>query len=228
MVVISPHLDDAVFGCGALLADTPGSTVITVLAGAPAQPLRTDWDRRCGFADARQAIAARRAEDAAALRRLRARPLWLDFLDSQYGDVAQPAAIVAALARHLAALAPQRVLIPLGLFHSDHRLVHAAAWQLHRPRGPGELLAYEDAIYRALPGLLQQRLAELAAGGISATPAPLQAHDADRLKPDAVAAYASQLRALGPERCADLARPERYWSLAPEAPPTSSFSSSAP
>ena len=49
-MVLSPHCDDAVFGCGELLADRPGSTVITVFAGRPGSgvPL-TRWDAAAGF-----------------------------------------------------------------------------------------------------------------------------------------------------------------------------------
>ena len=35
VVVLSPHLDDAVLGCGRLLSAHPGATVVTVYAGAP-------------------------------------------------------------------------------------------------------------------------------------------------------------------------------------------------
>ena len=61
-VVISPHLDDAVFSCGDWLATHPGAIVMTVFAGVPRDgALHTEWDNRCGFADASHAILARRA-----------------------------------------------------------------------------------------------------------------------------------------------------------------------
>ena len=40
VVVLSPHLDDAVLGCGRLMAAHPGATVVTVYAGARS-PTRT-------------------------------------------------------------------------------------------------------------------------------------------------------------------------------------------
>jgi len=50
VAVISPHLDDAVFACGELLAARPGSVVITVLAGRPPRDLPlTPWDAASGF-----------------------------------------------------------------------------------------------------------------------------------------------------------------------------------
>ncbi|MCV5262168.1 PIG-L family deacetylase, partial [Escherichia coli] len=76
-LVISPHLDDGVFGCGQLLAAHPGSTVLTVFAGVPEAAPAPEWDRRCGFTSAQAAMAARREEDRRALTRLAARPLWL-------------------------------------------------------------------------------------------------------------------------------------------------------
>ena len=42
VVVVSPHLDDAVLGCGRFLAVHPGATVVTVFAGNPPQYPRAD------------------------------------------------------------------------------------------------------------------------------------------------------------------------------------------
>jgi hypothetical protein len=36
LLVVSPHLDDAVFGCGELIASRPGATVARLFAGPPA------------------------------------------------------------------------------------------------------------------------------------------------------------------------------------------------
>ncbi|MDR5780666.1 PIG-L family deacetylase [Caballeronia sp. LZ065] len=86
LLVISPHLDDAVFSCGALLAAGTDALVCTVFAGTPEMPMVTGWDTACGFSDAHQAMEARRAEDIAALEILGARARHLSFLDSQYAD----------------------------------------------------------------------------------------------------------------------------------------------
>jgi len=51
VVVVSPHLDDAVLGCARFMAVHPGATVVTVFAGNPPaypQPMRT-WDVQSGF-----------------------------------------------------------------------------------------------------------------------------------------------------------------------------------
>lgn len=228
VLVISPHLDDAVLGCGDLLATRPGATVVTVCAGTPrrSHPL-TEWDAACGFASAQQATAIRRTEDRSALAALSAQAQWLEYLDDQYGGGAPDARWLAAVARDLRrairADDPEVVLCPLGLFHHDHERVHAAA-RLVLAREPHRAwYAYEDALYRRIPGLVQQRLVELAAHNIVATPdhsvtSPITAR-ARSTKRRAIRCYASQLRGLGtPGRPGylDALSPEAYWLLSLE------------
>ena len=227
VVVISPHLDDGVFGCGCWLAMHPGSTVLTGFAGAPRDAARrTEWDARCGFESAAQALTVRREEDRRALGILRSSPRWLAFADSQYGETPTAATLADALGEVLRAQRPTRVLYPLGLFHSDHRLVHEACRLALGTCAGVEALAYEDALYRGMRGVLQQRLAELAREGWVATPVELDAFapaspacvdpaGAAALKARAISAYASQLRAFGPGGTRDLERPERGWRLEP-------------
>jgi LmbE family N-acetylglucosaminyl deacetylase len=215
LAVISPHLDDGVFACGEALAAYPGSVVVTVFAGTPQDPAQsTQWDARCGFASAAEAVAARRAEDRTALARLDARPHWLQFGDSQYGSTPACEDVASAIAAALEALRAQTVLYPLGLFHSDHRLVHAAARSVLARRPALRAFAYEDALYRALPGLLQERLAALQAEGVAATPVDLSSAGVHaEAKARAVRDYASQLRAFGPDGYGDTRAPERCWKL---------------
>lgn len=220
MLVISPHLDDAVFSCGAALAALPGAVVCTVFAGAPREALVTDWDTQCGFANAREAMHARRAEDAAAMDALDARPLHLDLLDSQYaGDVSTTSdEIASALIGVIRTNAFRALLIPLGLFHSDHHLVHDACRSVWRAEPMLTCIAYEDALYRRMSGLVQARLNKLSQHGITATPvsAPIEAHALVRnlaAKQRAVSRYASQLRAFGPSGYDDVFAPERFWTL---------------
>src|SRR4051794_5566646 len=99
LAVVSPHLDDAVFSCAGLIAAHPGTTVVTVFGGVPADAAQrvTDWDRDCGFANAAEAMAARRREDVEALALLGARPQVLDFCDSQYGATPTCRAVADAL-----------------------------------------------------------------------------------------------------------------------------------
>ncbi|MBO9353803.1 PIG-L family deacetylase [Bordetella petrii] len=224
VLAISPHFDDAVFSCGAWLAACPGSTVLTVYSGVPPStaPL-PDWDRRCGFQRADQAMMARYEENRAAMAVLGARGLGLGLLDDQYhGPPLEAGRITGMLATALTTLQPDIVLAPLGLFHRDHVRVADAAltvWRLFQQSLGGTWLAYEEALYRRKPGLVQQRLADLHAQHIRATPAAGPPYLGER-KTHAVAAYASQLDALGlmPGQ-GDDAAPERYWRLGLEEEP---------
>src|SRR6476646_10592538 len=86
IVVISPHLDDAVLGCSYLMARHPGVTVVTVFTGRPDEyPVPMErWDALCGFVPGDEVHVARRAEDAAALAVLDASPVWLGFVEHSY------------------------------------------------------------------------------------------------------------------------------------------------
>src|SRR3954464_5598508 len=213
LAVISPHLDDAVFGAGELIAAHPGAVVITAFAGVPPGDALTGWDRDCGFSGSRQAMFSRRREDAEALALLGATPCWLPFCDAQYAPSPEQSAVRAALARELERHAPDLVAFPLGLFHSDHQLVSRAAQELVEA---GRIwLAYEDALYRRLPGAVEERLAELARSGLAAQRVALSAETAD-VELWAVLCQASQLRGIatpGRPGKEDLAELERYWRL---------------
>jgi LmbE family N-acetylglucosaminyl deacetylase len=217
LAVVSPHLDDAVFGCGALIAAHRGSTVITVFAGRPRRPgPLPPWDVDAGFVDGDDVIARRRAEDRRALAVLSARPHWLEFPDAQYGGTPALADVTPALEAAIAATGARTVVVPLGLFHGDHHLAHAAALAVLVRRPDLAWLAYEDAMYRRIPGLLEERLGTLRQAGVSAVRARLDTGGASRLKPRALAAYRSQLRALatpGRPGHADALAPEGYWRL---------------
>ena len=214
--MISPHLDDAVLACGECIALHPGCTVLTVFAGVPDDGgCSTEWDRLSGFDDAARAVAARRDEDRVALSRLGARPVWLSFADSQYDQPASDRAIAEALVEVVRAHAGGPLLLPLGLFHSDHLQVHRAA-RLALARVPGvDAIVYEDVPYRGLPGMLQQRLAQLLDAGVRLTPARWPLPDAAPAKRRATEAYASQLRAFGSGGLEDVALPERFWRFEP-------------
>jgi LmbE family N-acetylglucosaminyl deacetylase len=220
IVVISPHLDDGVFACGDLLRRHPGSTVVTVFAGGPADwDDLAPWDRSAGFGPGDDVVAARRREDAAALARLEAHPLWLPFWDSQYGRPAPADAIRRALESAIRDSAPDAAILPLGLWHSDHRLTQEAARGLPSRLPRIAWFAYADAIYRRYPDAgMAERLEELRRTGLLPTRLRTPVSRASAEKRRAAACYASQLRALGtPGRpgTADVFRAERYWRLAP-------------
>jgi LmbE family N-acetylglucosaminyl deacetylase len=216
LVVLSPHCDDAVFGAGDFIATHPGAVVLTVFAGDPADCRLRAWDADCGFAEGNDVMARRRAEDADALACLRARPHWLPFRDDQYGRDDDTAAIAAVLEPALDAMAATTVALPLGLFHRDHTLASDAALVVAARRPGIAWLAYEDAIYRALPGdLVAARVESIRRRGFVMEAAALRS-PASALKREAVARYASQLRGLASAGRAgheDAFAPERWWHV---------------
>lgn len=246
LTVISPHLDDAVFSCGNLIAACPTSLVITVFAGAPPDDMPApDWDRAAGFVRASEAVHARRQEDARALAILGAEPVWLDFLDSQYGKRYGAVDIAVRLGRLLAMQRHGAIVAPLGLFHSDHVLVNAACMLVREAVHAGQTgpvtapvtapdtgpdassatppanvqwLFYEDAIYRRMPGMIQSRMMAWWQAGLLAAPVhlPLAAYGTQKAR--AVEAYESQLPLFNAEQLADLGGAERYWALGPFGP----------
>ncbi|KVL28705.1 PIG-L family deacetylase [Burkholderia sp. MSMB1835] len=217
-LVVSPHLDDAVFSCGQLLAQAPGSIVVTVFAGIPPRGTPAPpWDRRAGFRDADEAVRARRDEDRRALALLDARPVWLDFLDDQYGMPTTATAIAARVAATIDAHPGFGVLAPAGLFHRDHLQVQEAMLSLLREADPARVWRfYEDVPYRRIDGLMARRLIGWRERGWIAHPvAPPAGRDATgaAAKAAAVDAYASQVTLFEPHMRAALHEPETIWRL---------------
>lgn len=218
LFVISPHLDDAVLGCAGLLIGRPGSIVCTVFSGDPVTPVSTPWDAACGFSDSREAMRARHVEDDRALALCGAEPQRLDFLDAQYGATPSVNVIADALASRLEGCGDCLAVCPLGLWHSDHELVGAACRLLVRGGKLNSMVAYEDAIYRAKPGTLDDGLARLKREGLRveaasmAADSPCKESETRTRKRHAVQAYASQLRAFE-SIPPDVMQPERYWRI---------------
>jgi LmbE family N-acetylglucosaminyl deacetylase len=206
-----------VLSCGQVLARHPGSTLVTVFAGAPDDGRRlTPWDRTSGFQSAAAALAARRREDETAAGRLGAHVVHLPFVDAQYEEDHDPADIAGAL---VDVLATGPVLVPIGLFHEDHAMAHEASVRaLARGcRPPGRVALYEDSPYRSIDGgrLLDDRLRELCRRRRLHHVA-IDEDDAVAAKEVAVQCYESQLRALASTNAAaldDVYRPEGYWVL---------------
>ncbi|MGF6969796.1 LmbE family N-acetylglucosaminyl deacetylase [Paraburkholderia sp. WC7.3g] len=222
LLVISPHLDDAVLSCGLLIAARPCTVVCTVFTAPPAENMTTDWDCASGFADAFEAMRARQAEDREALGLLSAVPVHLLFRDAQYRASPDVDALITALNETVADTKPTLVLMPLGLFHSDHVLVASACLALMQRHLATPFIAYEDVPYRRMPGVVQARLYELAKRGYAAdTPHALDVPatpQQERMKRAALDTYRSQLRAFGPDGQASLFSSERYWQLGRVAP----------
>jgi LmbE family N-acetylglucosaminyl deacetylase len=229
IVIVSPHLDDAVLGCSHLMARHPGATVVTVFAGNPPaypDPMRK-WDVQSGFAPGDDVMAVRREEDRNALAVLDATPQHLDFVEYTYrpGDMPVPPKDIApALADALAALEPTLVVAPFGLANPDHDVTHRACMQA---REDARLLScawwcYEDSGYKHIPGMLAWRVSRLFRRALWPTPVAPPVDPTDDRKAKAIACYPTQVRALEDDWSisAKLAAPapEQYWSLAPPPP----------
>jgi LmbE family N-acetylglucosaminyl deacetylase/glycosyltransferase involved in cell wall biosynthesis len=181
VLVISPHLDDAVLSCGEVLASRPGSVVATVFTEHdPARAGATPWDRECGFAPGDDVMGVRRREDEEALGALAARPVWLGLVESQYTAERPVTAAVEQLLEGVLQRQLQRtVLVPLGVSHGDHELVSDAVLAVARRHADRQWLLYEEVPYRADDDALERRRVALAARGIELVPTVME------LTPDA-------------------------------------------
>lgn len=192
VVVLSPHLDDAVFSLGAAIsASTEAGTavsIVTVFAGSPSsREPAGDWDRDAGFRDAGEAAHRRAEEDERACAIVGASPQHLPFGDRQYvrNDAALEGAIRAAV------LDAETILAPgFPLAHPDHLLLHRLV--LQADFGNTRIGIYTEQPYAALARLdppenrLWRRLA---------------VDDASRrAKLEAALAYTSQVPLLGGRR----------------------------
>lgn len=86
LLVVSPHLHDAALSCAALLDRGEPVTVLDVCTLVPEPDRSTEWDRRCGFSSAKDAMAAREAEETEAYADSAHEVLAVDLLEGQYRD----------------------------------------------------------------------------------------------------------------------------------------------
>jgi hypothetical protein len=226
VVVVSPHLDDAVFGCGDLLAARPGSTVITVFAASPPEyPTSVGfWDAQCGFGPADDSMAIRRAEDAAALALLGAIPVWLPYCEDSHvsrpgGPLRPPDGAATALEAAIRAAQPSAVVVPFGLSHPEHRCVHDLVLEVRDRIPEVAWFAFAEIPYQALPGELTAAIARLTSHGVTLDPVMPDVDPEHRTrKVGAVEAYVTQVGPL--DRSWALRRrirvtPEWYWRIGP-------------
>jgi LmbE family N-acetylglucosaminyl deacetylase len=218
LLVVSPHCDDAVFACGRMLEAHPGSIVVTVCAGRPSpNAALTEWDRAAGFQAGDDVMGVRRKEDERALTLLSAHPLWLDFCDRQYRPSPSPESVMEALHQVVLGGHVTTIVLPLGLFHSDHVLTHDATLLLRRRHPRLSWFLYADALYRRLPGLAEARLNACASAGLTLQPAAFPVNPLTNRKQAAVECYQSQLRALstpGRPGYVDTVSEETFWRIA--------------
>ena len=224
LVIVSPHFDDAVLGCGQLLSIQSGATVVTVLGGRPdAYPDEvTHWDASGGFVAGDDIVAVRREEDRNALGVLDARPVWLDFSDHQYvpaDERYRPADIAPALEAALVDLEPTAVFFPFGLGNPDHVLTHGATRLVVERHPEWAWFCYEDSGYKHIPGMLAWRVSSLFREKLWPTPSVIAVDSSRERKLRALACYASQLPPLfqdwGLTDQLEAPVPEQYWRLQP-------------
>lgn len=126
VVVVSPHLDDAVLSLGAYIANTCLSgrrvVVLTVFAGNPDSRLEAGgWDSRAGFATEGQASTTRRHEDLEACSLLGAEPCWLPLSEADYRDGFDWDEAGSLVLDALVNVGPDMVLVPgFPLTNPDH------------------------------------------------------------------------------------------------------------
>ncbi|MGS2641225.1 PIG-L family deacetylase [Streptosporangium sp. LJ11] len=175
VVIVSPHLDDAVLSAWSVLSGATPVLVVTVFAGIPESGFVTDLDRRLGATDSAEKVRIRRRNDAAILTSAGARHAHLDLLDVQFtayerADVrariaerpsdfvelvagepgASPESILAGLRPHVG---PEAVVYgPAGIGgHPDHRAVSRVMLALAGE--VRELRLYADSPYFVRHGL---------------------------------------------------------------------------
>ena len=212
VVVVSPHLDDAIMSIGGLIIRMARAgqlvRILTVFAGLPAwvgPP--SPWDAQRGLTIAADVFAARAAEDVGAAARLGVDGIRLPFLDAGYDTERDPDAIWAAMAPHLADA--HLVLVPgVPLAHADHRFV--AELTMARLDDPACLGFYAEQPYCLRPRYLRNFLTRAAApgllpAGMSVTWEDIRLGSSERrAKAQAIACYAGELRALGWRRHMDV------------------------
>lgn len=145
VLVLSPHLDDAVLSAW---CDLPGAVVANLCTAAPVPGVIGEFDRPHGARDSVAFMAARHEEDRAALALAGvAERLELGFLDAQYRDGGlDPEEVRAALP------VASAILAPAGLGgHPDHVAARDAALIAARENGVAVSL-YADLPYAARIG----------------------------------------------------------------------------
>ncbi len=166
---LSPHLDDAVFSCGGLIAKQVVAgetvTVLTICAGDPPQGQLSDLARalHLSWNVDESLVRARCDEDLAACSRLGAAPIHLDIPDAVYRSLPSSEPVYPSFDQVFGPLHPAEselleelkrsladristddaVYVPLGIGrHVDHQLTRLAAESLGR-----SLLYYRDMPY---------------------------------------------------------------------------------
>lgn len=246
LVIVSPHLDDAVLSCGRLLAAHPGTYVVTVFSSGPEKvdPLPW-WDQLCGvFRPGDDVMALRRQEDAAAMALVGAEPRHLGFWDGQYRALSRRrwarlvppgvrrrmtlrhddhlvARIRAALARVVEERGNDTWLVPLGLHRGDHELVARACIDMVGSFPDTRWLLYEEQPYRSEePGKVETALTAVRRAGYAVETVELDVDPTTTTKDALVRCHRSQLAALDHRVQLAIDGPEVFHELSVSVPAT--------
>jgi hypothetical protein len=208
VVIVSTHLDDAVFSCWHVLAGpTADVRVVTVFAGRPDPGVTTSWDADTGV-DSATRMAQRVEENQAALAVAGRAGVDLGLLEGQYGGGAVDP---EDLRPHLAAA--DVVYVPAGIslghVNAEHVVVRDASLAV-RP----DATLYADQPYCLFRSDVD--LPEGLAAGRERRAIQLGPVERQR-KAEAIRCYAGELRKLEREfgPCAEPARllGEAVWTL---------------
>lgn len=208
LLVVSPHLDDAVLSVGQLLANYPTPVVLTIFAGSPAPGMAaSSYDKNCGFGSPEAGMHARWSEDDRALRILGCRPARAPLIDHQYRTGDPTAAVIDIIRQTAQAIGATTILGPLGLNHPDHEIVSRA---MRETADLADLWLYEDIPSRVMtPEAVHTAWEDHRAAGFDLDLGFLGDGPKDS-KRAALACYRSQTWALDPDCCFV---PERLWRL---------------
>jgi LmbE family N-acetylglucosaminyl deacetylase len=216
LLVISPHLDDAVLSCEALLKFARDVRVLTIFGGdAPSGAPIAEWDLQCGFSAGMNVMEARRTEDAQALATLGAIPLWGEELQEGYRtEPANLDRITALIIDTIDATSPSHFLFPLGLKHPDHLMVAAASGNAARARELTTSFVYAERPYAQAKklGVVSTRRSELSASGAEFATERLP-RGVRRGDQSAIRCYPTQLRGLRMSALRIGIFRERYWRI---------------
>jgi LmbE family N-acetylglucosaminyl deacetylase len=130
VVLLSPHLDDAVLSCWGVLRQPESVQAINFFTGTPKRGDLSTWDRITGASDPATQMRRRVSEDREALATVKRRPHNLDLIDSQYRRVAPS---IARLRSAVAKISPSASCFyaPAGIgSHPDHTLTRRVALDL--------------------------------------------------------------------------------------------------
>ena len=176
-LIISPHLDDAVFSLGGLISKENAKTnIINVFSKVPEKPIFTFWDRMCGFTNSTKAMDTRLREDKAALLELGVQEdaiKYLPYLDKQYRkDIKKyqkefKLKISSDIEESIKVLLPNniRLFIPMNALHKDHQLVRDVGIELYKKsyhdKNNVSLYLYQDMPYTFRVFLIKRLLSPL-------------------------------------------------------------------